>query len=227
MNRNWRRAFLVVAANTALTACLPETGTPANQPPTNPSQTNSAPVITGSPATQAVVGSAYQFQPSASDPDGDSLTFTAMGLPPWAALNAQTGLISGTPGAGHAGTSATITVRVSDGVANDSLPAFSVSVVVENSTPPPQATGTAFLSWTPPTQNTDGTPLSLSDLTGYRVYHGTNPGSLSAYHDVEGANITTYEATRLATGTHYFAVTAVTTGRLESEMSAVNSKTIM
>ena len=36
------------------------------------------------------------------------------------------------------------------------------------------AVGSATLSWTPPTQNMDGTPLT--NLAGYRVYWGTSLG---------------------------------------------------
>ena len=37
----------------------------------------------------------------------------------------------------------------------------------------PATSGPAALSWTRPTQNTDG--KALNDLAGYRVYFGTSP----------------------------------------------------
>ena len=40
------------------------------------SMPNSAPVISGTPAGTVVAGSAYEFQPTVSDADGDTLTFS-------------------------------------------------------------------------------------------------------------------------------------------------------
>src|SRR5262249_41023511 len=62
------------------TSSSSETTTPANQPPT----------ISGSPATTAQVGTAYSFQPTASDPDNDTLTFQIAGKPDWATFDTTT-----------------------------------------------------------------------------------------------------------------------------------------
>jgi len=45
----------------------------------------------------ALVGASQQLSLSASDPNGDALSYTATGLPPGLSLNASTGLISGAP----------------------------------------------------------------------------------------------------------------------------------
>ncbi len=45
---------------------------------------NQAPSISGVPATTAQVDLAYLFTPSASDPDGDTLSFSIDTLPVWA-----------------------------------------------------------------------------------------------------------------------------------------------
>jgi len=58
---------------------------------------NRAPVISGSPSTSATVGAAYSFQPTASDADGNTLTFAISGRPAWANFNTATGQLSGTP----------------------------------------------------------------------------------------------------------------------------------
>jgi hypothetical protein len=97
-------------------------------------------------------GHAYSFTPSAHDPDGDALTFSIVNRPPWANFNTATGTLSGTPGAGDVGVFSGIVISVSDGEASVSLPSFSIEVVAV-------ATGTATLSWQPPTEREDGSAL--------------------------------------------------------------------
>ena len=57
--------------------------------------TNNPPQISGTPTSVATAGMVYSFTPSASDPDGDSLSYTASGLPAWLGLDAITGTLSG------------------------------------------------------------------------------------------------------------------------------------
>lgn len=92
-------------------------------------------MIMGSPITSAAAGTAYLFQPSASDADGDPLLFSASGVPSWASFNADTGALSGTPAEADAGITAEIVVSVSDGEASVSLPAFTIAIA--STAPPP------------------------------------------------------------------------------------------
>ena len=85
----------------------------------------------------------------------------------------------------------------------------------------PQVTGSAKLSWTAPTTNADGTPLT--DLAGYRVLWGTSPGNYTNSAQVNGLGAT---LDNLAPGTYYFVVRAVDTSANESADSAVVSKTV-
>lgn len=82
---------------------------------------------------------------------------------------------------------------------------------------------TARLSWSAPTQYTDGTALPAGALGPYRVYQGTTAANLAQVAQVAGLST---ERTGLAAGTHYFAVSAVTTTGVESELSAVGSKVV-
>ena len=84
--------------------------------------------------------------------------------------------------------------------------------------------GRATLSWTPPTENTDGS--TLSNLAGYRIRYGTSAGSLTNTIVVENASVTTYVVEDLAPATWYFAVTAVTSSGAESNHSNVANKRI-
>ncbi len=68
------------------------------------------PSIVGIAAQQTVTGASVSLATSASDPDGNSLTYSATGLPPDLAINASSGVIGGIAGA--AGSySATVSVR--------------------------------------------------------------------------------------------------------------------
>jgi hypothetical protein len=87
--------------------------------------------------------------------------------------------------------------------------------------------GSATLSWTPPTQNTDGT--SLTNLAGYRIYHGTVSGSIGASTPIQVANpsTTTYILEDLPNGVrYYFGVAAYTTSGAQSSLSNIATKTI-
>lgn len=175
--------------------------------------------MTGTPGSTAVVGQAYSFQPAAADANGDSLTFTVANLPSWAAFNATTGRITGTPTAAQVGSYANITVTVSDGQANATVGPFTITVSdVAN------ASGSATLSWTPPTQNSDGT--SLGNLAGYRVIYGRTSTNLDQTVNVDNPSINRYVVENLSSGTWYFAVVAVNSTGVASQLSNTASKTV-
>ncbi len=82
--------------------------------------------------------------------------------------------------------------------------------------------GSAQLSWTPPTTNTDGT--ALKDLAGYKLYYGTTSGKYT--QSVKAGNVTSYTVPNLTDGaTYYFAATAYNTTGTESAYSNEVSKT--
>jgi hypothetical protein len=173
---------------------------------------NSAPVISGEPAGSVVAGEPYRFTPSASDADGDALTFTVAGLPVWAAFDANTGEVSGTPGEADAGTYENIVITVSDGQADAALAAFSIDVVTAGN-------ASVTLQWTPPTQREDGTPLE--DLAGYRVYWGQDSEQLDRSEDVGNGGVSSYVIEGLIAGTWYVGVSAYDGAGMESQLSDV------
>jgi hypothetical protein len=183
---------------------------------------NSPPKISGSPATTVAAGSVYSFQPSASDPNGLSMAFAINNKPAWATFDPKTGRLSGTPAAANVGTYSNIVLVVYDGYMKGVLPAFSV-VVKAATTPPPvtASTGSATLSWIPPTQNSDGTVLA--NLAGYHIYYGTTPDSMSKEVTVSNAGLTRYVISGLAAETWYFSMTAYNAAGVESPRTGVES----
>jgi len=180
---------------------------------------NRAPTISGSPATSATVGTAYAFQPTGSDPDGNTLTYSIANRPAWATFSTSTGRLSGTPSSTYAGTSTSnIIISVSDGTVSTALPAFSIAVRQATS-------GSATLSWTPPTTNSDGTPLV--NLAGFRIVYGQASRQYSQVLDIPSPVVATAMIENLSTGTWYFAVKAYTSAGVESDVSNEASKTIM
>lgn len=178
---------------------------------------NRAPVISGSPATTAVSGQAYSFTPTASDPDGDTLSFSITNRPAWASFDTANGRLSGTPAPGDVGNYANIQIRVSDGVLQTSLAAFAITVQQV-------ANGAASLSWAAPTTRTDGTPLT--NLAGYRVRYGNAAGSYPNTVTISNAGITTYLVENLASGTWFFVMAAYDSAGIESTNTNPVSKTI-
>lgn len=179
--------------------------------------TNRAPVISGTPARSVNVGSAYSFRPTASDADGNTLTYSIANRPSWATFNTSTGQLTGTPSASHVGAYSNVTISVSDGRATASLAAFSITVVdVSN--------GGAALSWTPPTENTDGS--ALTNLAGYRIAYGTSATAMTQTVQVANPGVTSYTIDNLSPGTYYFSVRAYTSNGTESTNSNVSSKVV-
>ncbi|MDX2410542.1 MAG: PQQ-dependent sugar dehydrogenase [Woeseiaceae bacterium] len=121
------RASILLIISLVLSACSSGSGSNENsQPPPPPA--NIAPTISGTPPSSAVVSELYEFQPVASDADGDALTFSVAGLPAWMTFETSTGLVQGAPEAGDEGEIAGIVISVTDGSSSASLDPFSITV---------------------------------------------------------------------------------------------------
>lgn len=190
---------------------------PPPTPPGSPAPPNTAPTISGNPPAYVLAGQAYSFTPTAIDPDGDTLSFSIANAPAWGTFDTVTGRLVGTPPAGSLGVVSNIVITASDGEATAALPPFSINVVAT-------ATGSATLSWTPPTQNTDGS--ALTSLAGYRIYWGTDQGFYSNTVTLDNPGLTTYLVEQLTPATWYFVVTAFNAQGVESSFSNVAAKTV-
>jgi hypothetical protein len=98
-----------------------------------------------------------------------------------------------------------------------------VTITGAASTPAP-ATGSATVSWTAPTHNMDGSPVT--DLTGYNIYYGKSPTALTSVVAVNNPASGSYTISKLASGTWYFGVRAYNGQADESALSSIVSKTM-
>ncbi len=178
---------------------------------------NRAPQISGTPSLIVNAGQNYSFTPTSIDPDADPLTFSIQNRPAWAQFNTATGTLSGTPQAGDVGSYVNIAISVSDGISSDALPGFTITV---NQT----GTKSTTLSWIPPTQNEDGSPLM--DLAGYKIYYGTSAGNYANEITINNPGITTYVVDNLSPDTWHFVSTSFNASGVESVFSNAVSRTI-
>lgn len=121
-----------------------------------------------------------------------------------------TGAVSCTAGGGWSGIKATS--------GSQTLPAITAGATYTLTCLGAAAPGSASLSWTAPTSNTDGS--ALTDLAGFNIYRdGAKIGSA-------GATTLTYSDTGLADGTYSYTVTAQNAAGVESKPSNPAPKTI-
>ena len=121
------------------------------------------------------------------------------------------------PTAADVGIYTGIVITVSDGEDSASLGPFAITVESIGG-------GSATLSWTAPTENEDGSPLT--DLAGYKIYWGTTPGTYPNLVTINNPGITIYVIENLGPGTYEFVSTAFNAAGVESAYSNTATKTI-
>lgn len=181
------------------------------------STANSAPQISGTPANQIAAGNSYSFTPAASDADGDMLVFSIQNAPSWASFDQNTGALTGNTSAADVGNYSNIQISVTDGDLTTSLATFNIQVSAA-------ALGSVTLTWTPPTLNTDGSPLN--DLDGYVVYYGTAPDSMNTPVPINNPGLTTFVVGNLPAATYYFTISSVNSLGVESSLSNTAMKLV-
>jgi hypothetical protein len=103
------------------------------------------------------------------------------------------------------------------GVGGTSISSVNVAVVVSYN-------GTALLSWTPPTSNSDNSVLT--DLAGYKIYYGTSPGNYTKTITLNNPGLSSFLVENLPASTWYFVMSAFNSLNEESDYSIEVSKTI-
>jgi hypothetical protein len=165
--------WCVIAASVVLAGCGGGASTETNNADV---VANRAPVVSGSPAVSVVAGTAYAFTPTASDPDGNVLTYSIANPPTWASFSSSTGQLSGTPATANVGTTSNIVITVSDGLLSATLAAFNVEVTAPPTTPPPT---------TPPNQ-----PPTISGTPATTVVAGAAYAFTPSAADADGDGLT-------------------------------------
>lgn len=216
-----RRPWLAMVAAVLLSSCLGGGGSdnaaepPGGNPPPPPA--NRAPTISVATSFDVLVGSPLTVTPTASDPDGDTLTFSVTNKPTWMTFSTSTGVLTGTPQAGDVGFF-DVTISVSDGRGAQASDQTRVNVQQ-------QVAGRATLSWDAPSTRTDGSPLT--NLAGFKLYYGTSSGNLSNVVQVSDPGARSWVIENLTVGTWFFAASAYDQSGMESARSNVASKTIV
>lgn len=110
------------------------------QLPTGAETVNRSPVFTSLPIETAIVGSPYIYTVAATDPDGDSLTYSLVASPATMTIDAATGEIRWTPSAAEttAQSDQSVVVRVTDGKGGEAQQQFSIwaqSTIATNAAP--------------------------------------------------------------------------------------------
>ncbi len=87
----------------------------------------------------------------------------------------------------------------------------------------PAMASTARLSWRRPEQRADGSPLSASDISGYKVYYSAseNEQRFEEHHFLEGGDTTAIDIDNLSETWHYFRISTIDTHGLESLPSSI------
>jgi hypothetical protein len=213
--RRSRLRWTLGAAVLLLSACGGNDGSSGSN--ASDASGNRRPTLSGNAPASVAINETYTFTPAAADADGDTLVFSIVNRPSWAVFNEATGELTGTPAPGDVGNYPDISIKVSDGLATTAIAAFAITVTQIG-------TGTATISWIPPTENTDGTVLT--DLAGYRIHYGKDASNLSEVVEIDNAGLTSYMIENLTAATWFFAVRSVTADGAESALSRIASKTI-
>ena len=157
---------------------------------------NGAPTIGNPGAQSGTIGVALDLAIAAGDPNGDTLTFSAAGLPAGLNISTATGHITGTPTTASA---SSVTVSVSDGALGASA-VFTWTIVTPADTTAPSVPGTFSLtkvngwprvSWTASTDN-----VRVEGYAIYRSSDGTEGPAVLRTTDTTWTDTTVQEGLR-------------------------------
>ncbi len=185
----------------------PDTDDPpeADNPPPN-----TPPTIGGTPPTEINAGEEYSWRPTASDADGDPVTYSIENRPAWLSFNSGNGRLRGIPDNADVGRYDNIRVCVSDGTDRACTRRFSITVA-------DIGVHSVTLSWTAPDRNEDGS--GLTNLAGHEVYLGRSSGDYTEVINISNPSVTSTVLEGLSTGRYFVAVKAYNRNGVSSRFS--------
>ena len=104
---------------------------------------NHPPRISSTPGLQASVGATYRYDVDATDPDNDTLRYRLDGAPLTMNINAETGVITWTPGTPHVGNQS-VAVVADDGRGGRARQVWTITVTAAAANQPPSITSTPY-----------------------------------------------------------------------------------
>ncbi len=84
---------------------------------------------------------------------------------------------------------------------------------------PATSSGSFSVSWSAPQTRADGSPISLSEIDGYRIYYGSAPGNYQESVDVTNGSATSVNVIDVPAGDYYVVITTYDSAGRESAQS--------
>jgi Tol biopolymer transport system component len=124
---DWKLGFIATSLiSLLLFGCSKEDPVAPSAPPPPPPPQNHVPVITSSPATSVDENEPYRYDITASDADGDQLTFSLVEKPSWLSLMSKT--VYGTSPEVQSNQTYAMKIKVSDGKGGDAEQTWQLTV---------------------------------------------------------------------------------------------------
>ncbi|MBT3011097.1 MAG: putative Ig domain-containing protein [Candidatus Thiodiazotropha sp. (ex Lucina pensylvanica)] len=134
---------------------------------------NLAPEITSTPSTSVVVGQSYQYQPTATDPEGDTVTFALVTNPVGMQIDQTTGLLTWTPATDQIGVH-DIEMLATDSQGNSASQQYQLSVT------------TVAVNTPPSIQSQPGVSARINRSYSYQLVATDPDGDTLSYSLIEG-----------------------------------------
>jgi hypothetical protein len=87
-------------------------------------------------------------------------------------------------------------------------------------------TGEIELNWSAPATRTDGEPLALSEIDGYRIYYGADEGEYIKGADIKDGSAESVTIIDVPLGEYYVVMTTYDASGVESDYSAPVMKVV-